>query len=206
MANIDSQVATLLDTAQSDDEDALIASLEDSPALDAFREQRIQQLHSELSRAKSQKNQGFGDYREIKEEKALMDLTTSTKYAVVHFAKDDFARCGVMDRHLEALAPKHFDTRFLKMNVENGPFLVTKLKVQVLPCVIAFVDGVSVDRIVGFEGLGYTPDTFTTKDLEARLLASGVIQRAKATEGAGGVRFGVKAPKKVESDDDDDWD
>lgn len=92
------------------------------------------------------------------------------------------------------------------MNVENGPFLVTKLKVQVLPCVIAFVDSVSVDRIVGFEGLGYTPDTFTTKDLETRLLSSGVIQRAKTTEGATGVRFGVKAPKKVESDDDDDWD
>jgi hypothetical protein len=70
---------------------------------------------------------------------------------------------------------------------------------------LAFVDGISVDRIVGFEGLGYTQDTFTTKDLEARLLTSGVIQRAKATEDAG-VRFGVKAPRKAESDDDDDWD
>jgi hypothetical protein len=102
------------------------------------------------------------------------------------------------------LAPKHFDTRFLKMNVENAPFLVTKLKVQVLPCVIAFVDGITVDRIVGFEGLGYTQDTFTTKDLEARLLSSGVIQRAKTTENAA-VRFGVTA-KKDASDDDDDWD
>jgi thioredoxin-like negative regulator of GroEL len=90
------------------------------------------------------------------------------------------------------------------MNVENAPFLVTKLKVQVLPCVIAFVNGVTVDRIVGFEGLGYTQDTFTTKDLEAKLLTSGVIQRAKTTENAG-VRFGV-TKKKEESDDDDDWD
>jgi hypothetical protein len=89
------------------------------------------------------------------------------------------------------------------MNVENAPFLVTKLKVQVLPCVLAFVNGISVDRIVGFEGLGYTPDTFTTKDLEARLLASGVIQRAKVTQDAS-VRFGTKAPK--EESDDDDWD
>lgn len=101
MANIDSHVARVLDTGNSDDEDALIASLEDSPALDAFRERRIQQLHSELTRAKSQKNQGYGNYTEIKEEKVLMDLTTEVKYAVVHFAKDDFARCGVMDGHLE---------------------------------------------------------------------------------------------------------
>jgi len=76
--------------------------------------------------------------------------------------------------------------------------------VKVLPCVLAFVNGKSVDRIVGFEGLGYTQDTFTTKDLEGRLLTSGVIQRAKAT-GDASVRFGVKAAKKEESDDDD-WD
>jgi hypothetical protein len=104
MANIDSHVASVLDNdknAHSDDEDALIASLEDSPALDAFREQRIQQLHAEFTRAKSQKSQGFGNYTEIKEEKALMDLTTEVKYAIVHFAKDNFARCGVMDNHLQ---------------------------------------------------------------------------------------------------------
>ena len=101
MSNIDAHVASVLDANNSDDEDALIASLEDSPALDAFREQRIQQLHSEFTRAKAQKNEGFGNYTEIKEEKALMDLTTSVKYAIVHFAKEDFARCGVMDGHLE---------------------------------------------------------------------------------------------------------
>lgn len=92
------------------------------------------------------------------------------------------------------------------MNVENAPFLVTKLKVQVLPCVLAFINGVSVDRIVGFEGLGYTQDTFTTKDLEARLLGSGVVLRAKDMEDAT-VRFGVKKGVKEDSDyDDDEWD
>ena len=102
MSNIDKQVAAALDRNQeSDDEDALIASLEDSPAIDAFREQRLQQLHSEFTRAKAQKSIGFGSYTEIKEEKALMDITTEVKLAVVHFAKDDFARCGVMDTHLE---------------------------------------------------------------------------------------------------------
>jgi hypothetical protein len=48
-----------------------------------------------------QKEQGFGNYTEIKEEKTLMELTREAKYAVVHFAKDDFARCSVMDHHLE---------------------------------------------------------------------------------------------------------
>lgn len=101
MANIDSRVAAVLDAAHSDDEDALIAELENDSAFDNFREQRIQQLHSELTRAKVQKSEGFGTYTETKDEKELMGMTTKIKYCVVHFAKDDFARCGVMDSHLE---------------------------------------------------------------------------------------------------------
>lgn len=97
------------------------------------------------------------------------------------------------------------------MNVDNAPFLVTKLKIQVLPCVIAFVDGVGADRIVGFEGLGggelgNDGDGFRTKDLEARLLAAGVlIGEKKPTEV---VAHNERARGKKNDDDDegDDWD
>ena len=89
-------------TQNDEDEDALLAALEnDDAALSSFREQRLQQLHSELSRAKQQRNEGYGTYTELKEEKAVMDLTTGTKWVVVHFFKPDFGRCGIMDAHLE---------------------------------------------------------------------------------------------------------
>jgi hypothetical protein len=102
------------------------------------------------------------------------------------------------------LAKRHLDTRFLKIDVENAPFLVRKLKVQVLPCILAFIDGVTVDRIVGFEGLVYMSDNFTTKDLEARLISSGVILRAKTTSSPC-IRFCSKSAENY-SIDDDDWD
>lgn len=215
MASIDASVARVLDSrrneADSDDEDALIAALEEDEDQDlvAFREQRLQQLHAEVSRARTMKNQGNGTYTELKDEKSVMDLTTSNKYAIVHFFKPDFGRCGVMDRHLEQLATKHFDTRFIKINVENAPFLVTKLKVQVLPCVICFVDGIGVDRIIGFEGIGFGDD-FSTKDLEARLLTSGVLIRAKVQDDdRSRINFtSGKKSKSTEQDDEDDsdWD
>jgi hypothetical protein len=44
---------------------------------------------------------GTGQYTEVKDEKGVMDITTSTKLVVVHFFKSDFGRCGVMDRHIE---------------------------------------------------------------------------------------------------------
>lgn len=92
------------------------------------------------------------------------------------------------------------------MNVENAPFLITRLKIQVLPCVLAFVDGVSVDRIIGFEGLGYSTDTITPKDVEARLLQAGVLTRAKVL---GNRNTNMRLSRSKEhngSEDDDEWD
>jgi len=46
----------------------------------------------------------------------------------------------------QAIAKKHFKTKFLTVDVEKVPFLVTRLGIQVLPCVIMFKNGVAVDR------------------------------------------------------------
>lgn len=105
MAALDPKVASVIDRAARDDdsdEDALIAALEeDDSDLNAFREQRLQQLHAEFDKARRLKANEHGTYTEIKDEKALMDITTSTKLCVVHFFKPDFNRCRIMDTHLE---------------------------------------------------------------------------------------------------------
>ncbi len=104
MAELDPKVASIVDRATKDDdsdEDALIAALEDDSELDAFREQRLQQLHAEYAKAQQLKASEHGTYSEIKDEKAMMDITTSTKLCIVHFFKSDFNRCRIMDTHLE---------------------------------------------------------------------------------------------------------
>ncbi|KAF1850967.1 thioredoxin-like protein [Cucurbitaria berberidis CBS 394.84] len=207
MAQLDSKVASIVDRATRDDdsdEDGLIASLEDDSELDAFREQRLQQLHAEYSRAQQLKASEHGTYTEIKDEKALMNITTSTKLCVVHFFKPDFNRCRVMDTHLESLATSHYEARILKINVDNCPFLVTRLGIQVLPCVIAFIDGVGADRIIGFEGLGRTSESFTTRDLEARLIRANVLARNKVNDEDERRRV-QKSKAKQQEDEEDDW-
>lgn len=210
MPPLDSQVAKVLDRQQptdSDDEDALIAELEedsDNGTFAAMREQRLQQLHAELNRAKIQKEASYGTYQEIKDEKQLMDITTSSKYCVVHFMKPDFNRCRIMDEKLRPIAEKHYETRIVSINVENASFLVVKLGIQVLPCVLAFIDGVGVDRIIGFEGLGTKPDSFKLAQLEDRLLDCGVLERAKITETDERMRRQQKI-RPEEDNDDDEW-
>ncbi|POS87552.1 hypothetical protein EPUL_000465 [Erysiphe pulchra] len=204
MSDRESHEESVFDTTKPtlDEEDDLIAALEDddSASFVAFREQRIQQLHNEYYRAKTRLSSGYGSFIEIKEEKNLMDLITSSANIVVHFAKDDFARCNIMDDHLNTLASTHYNTRFVKIRVENSPFLVVKMGVKVLPCVLCWIDGKVVDRIVGFEGLGYTENTFITKDLETRLLTAGVVQKSEYVNLKNGRKI---ADSSLDEDSDD---
>ncbi|KWU46714.1 thioredoxin-like protein, partial [Rhodotorula sp. JG-1b] len=107
----------------------------------------------------------YGRYTEVKIEKDLISRTAKEKRCVVHFFHRDFRRCKIMDGHLEKLAPKHFDTLFLRADVANVPFLVTKLAIKTLPCVIGFVDGTTKMKIVGFDELP-GGDNFATSTLE----------------------------------------
>lgn len=56
-----------------------------------------------------------------------------------------------------------------------------KLQIKILPCIIFFVNGVAVDRIVGFDELG-AKDDFKTDTLEAKLLKAGVVELAHAEQ------------------------
>ncbi len=114
----------------------------------------------------------FATYSELQTEKEFLAITTGTKRAVVHFFHRDFRRCDIIDKHLQIIAQNHFKTKIAKINVESAPFFVEKLAVKVLPCIVSFIDGIAVDRIVGFDELGGT-DGFATELLERRLGRSG---------------------------------
>lgn len=172
------------ETEEFDDED-LDALLESDPLPSGYREARLAQLTEELNSAQAHAHahelshtpQGEildrkGSLTEMKDEKSLIELSSREPFCVIHFFHPDFQRCRIMDRHLDILAKRHKHTLFLKAAVENAPFLVDRLGVKVLPCVISFVDGNARDRIVGFEDLGGVDD-FPTASLEFRLRNAG---------------------------------
>ncbi|KIY93449.1 hypothetical protein MNEG_14514 [Monoraphidium neglectum] len=108
----------------------------------------------------------------------------------------------------------------------DAPFFTVKLGVKVLPCVVLFKAGVSVDRVVGFEQLG-GKDDFPTQAFEARLRAANVVSLARRGPGGGGdssdddveerraaaglaptsIRRGLhNAPQRDEDDESSDFD
>lgn len=49
---------------------------------------------------------------------------------------------------MQTLASRHFETKFAKINVVKAKFFVDKLKIQVLPAVICFKNGIVIDRFM----------------------------------------------------------
>lgn len=114
-----------------------------------------------------------GEYIEVDEEKFFL-YTTRDKYVVCHFFHNDFKRCKIIDNHLAQISYSHPECKFISVNVEKAPFLVKKLQVQMLPTIVLFIEGKTVDRIVGFEELGGS-DEFKTPVLTRRLAQSKVV-------------------------------
>ncbi|WWD19500.1 hypothetical protein CI109_103961 [Kwoniella shandongensis] len=154
---------------------ALLDSLEEAGYdLATDRERRLEALQAEVRKVQSLRETEYGRVVTYGEEKSLIERMSKEKYCIIHFFHPGFARCRIMDDRLSDLAPQHPHTLFLRAAVESVPFLVTKMGVQVLPCVLCFVDGKAVDRLIGFEELGDS-DHFTVKMLEFRLKQTGVL-------------------------------
>ncbi|KAF9008955.1 GTPase inhibitor [Cyathus striatus] len=189
---------------EDDDEDAIFAELEaeiENSDSAAVREHGMSVLKREMEHVKDMKVGHHGEYTEITDEKEVIRVSAREHKCVVHFYHSDFKRCEVMDKHLAKLAAKYFETRFFRVFVENVPWLVEKLQIKVLPCVVCFIDGVSKDRLIGFEDLGNV-DNFETTVLELRLLMTGVIQKSPKTSIESGYR--VSSFRQGEKNEDDD--
>ena len=61
---------------------------------------------------------------------------------------------------------------------QDAPFFTVKLGIKVLPAVLLFLDGVAVDRTVGFADFG-AHDNFPLAVVERRLARSGVLVGAR---------------------------
>ncbi|KAI9037366.1 thioredoxin domain-containing protein [Aspergillus affinis] len=195
------------------DDDALFEALENEDD-SGYRANRIEQLNSEFASAQNNSSalsstgavppatlREDGLYPTLQSDQALLDFTTQTHRCVIHFAHPDFARCNTMDEHICALAARHHEVPFARVDVRNTPFVVEKIKIKVLPCVIGFKDGVAVERVIGFEGLGSGgrdgKDSFSTATLEKRLLYTGILNQTKLKPGD---------KDSLTSDDDSDED
>ena len=221
MANVEPEKASIED---NQDTDALLASLEEEDDT-CYREQRLQEMKAEAASMQPRGTMGQGiTYTTLKNDDEALHFTTEHEQAVLHFFHPDFARCSTMDQHCQHIASKHSeygnaDVAFGRIDVKEAPFVVEKLSIRVLPCVIGFVHGVAKGRVTGFEGICWDSrenSKLVTLALEEKLVEWAVL-RKKLLEDVDDMedheekperanRKGIRGRTQQVTDEGDDWD
>ena len=157
------------DDDDDDEFDYLLDEADDDAVLEAIRRKRMGELKKAHAVESEHRAKGHGEVRTVTQDEFLAECTSS-KHVVVHFFHDDFERCRVMDHHLKKIAdnPKHLSCKFVRIDAAKAPFFVAKLRVRVMPTVILFRDGETVERLLGFEGL---VDTYGSRGAAAAAAA-----------------------------------
>ena len=131
-------------------------------------------MKKQASQRETWKSQGHGVFSEIAEEKEFFEVCKKSKKVVCHFYRESTFRCKIVDKHLTLLAPKHLETKFVKLSVDRAPFLCDRLHIRILPTIACVLDGKTKDYIKGFDDLG-GHDEFSTEMLAWRLGCAGVL-------------------------------
>lgn len=146
---------------------------DDDEISNRIMEERMAQMRDQANEAQNWRVKGHGCVSEIAEEDFLKTVTKS-HFSVVHFYSADMPHCKLLDKHLEAIAPKYMATKFVRIDATKAPFFVEKLDIIILPAIAMFEDGKMMGRMDGLEMLGGTTD-FETELVECVLGASGCI-------------------------------
>ncbi|KAL9284751.1 putative Thioredoxin-like superfamily [Arabidopsis thaliana] len=186
-------------------EEVDLDELMDDPELEKLHADRIAALRREVEKREAFKRQGHGEYREVSEGDFLGEVTRSEK-VICHFYHKEFYRCKIMDKHLKTLAPRHVDTKFIKMDAELGLYVFKLTKTRMLKSFF-FSKGIAMDRLVGFQDLG-AKDDFSTTKLENLLVKKGMLSEKRKEEDEEdyeyqeSIRRSVRSSANVDSDSD----
>ena len=107
----------------------------DEDELKALRQKRLQAMKKAQEEKEGWLANGHGKYEEIPDEATFFAECKKAKNLVVHFYREATFRCKIVDKHLQILAAKHLEAKFLKIDAEKSPFLIRRLKIRVLPTI-----------------------------------------------------------------------
>uniref|UniRef100_A0AAF5PP91 Thioredoxin domain-containing protein 9 n=1 Tax=Wuchereria bancrofti TaxID=6293 RepID=A0AAF5PP91_WUCBA len=147
----------------------------DENDLEAIRKKRLQELKKKQLQKQEWLKNGHGAYEEILDERNFFDVVKKSAKVVCHFYLPTTERCKIFNKHLEKIAAKHLETRFIYANAEKFPFVTTRLKIRVIPTIVVVINSNTVDYLRGFDDLG-GKDEFRTETLEWRLSWSKVLE------------------------------
>ena len=211
--------AGILAQAQMEEKklDAQLKKLEElgEDDFEALRQKRKLMLAKKMRQEQDWKQLGHGRYLELTDTKEFFDAAKKSARMVVHFYRGVTPRCEIVDAHFQKLAPKHLETRFVKIDAEKNMFLVERLGIIMMPTIVLIKDGKTEHSLRGFDEMGGTDD-FTTDVMAYVLSQHGVLNyeadkseeiQEKAANNMGVNNISIRTAYHASlSDSDDDFD
>jgi thiol-disulfide isomerase/thioredoxin len=130
-------------------------------SLEVIRARRITQMKKAQKQKQVWESNGHGRYMELTDTKEFFNSAKQSERMVVHFYRSTTRYCDNVHAHLEKLAQKHPETRFVKIDAEKSDFLVERLGVVLMPTITLVVEGKVVHHLQGFDELGGTHEFST---------------------------------------------
>ncbi|KAF8285513.1 ATP binding protein-like protein [Trypanosoma cruzi cruzi] len=143
-----------------DDEMEHIDNLDDDELME-LRRKRLKALKEMGERRDAWLRKGHGQLQEMADPKDFFNAVEQSERVVLHFMRRSTLRCSILERHLRAIASKHFETRFCYVDVERLPALAERFNVMMLPTLMLIENKKTFHSIIGFDEFGGTDDFST---------------------------------------------
>lgn len=159
MSRVGDKVCTQLYQAALDTEielDAELAEMEKLKEDDIIeiRRKRMERMRYDHQQKKTSLQAGCGVYDELKDEKDFFAEAKKHKRMVCVFFREGHDSTGILQRHFDELARRHWRVRFCRVNGEKAQFLSEKLHIWMLPSTVLVKDGQTDYTIRGLDEFG----------------------------------------------------
>mmetsp|Transcript_20134 Transcript_20134/g.51890 ORF Transcript_20134/g.51890 Transcript_20134/m.51890 type:complete len:203 (+) Transcript_20134:53-661(+) len=106
-----------------------------------LRRQRLEHMKEQALEKEQWRRNDHGTLQVITDQKEFFDACKKSKRCIILFYRTGNKWCDVLTDHFRALASRHMEAKFMKVDAENSPFLVERLNVWMMPTIICTKEG-----------------------------------------------------------------
>jgi len=112
----------------------------DEDDLQRIKAQRIEEMKRKAEAQQANRANGHGQLMKISDQQEFFGAAKQSARLVVIFTRNSNKYGKAMLEHMELLASKHLEARFLWCDAENAPFLTDRLNIYMLPTIVCVKD------------------------------------------------------------------
>ena len=131
---------TLLSVEAALDQELEKAENLDEDDLARIKQKRIAEMKKKAEEQAMNRHNGHGSLSKISDQQEFFGAAKVSNRLICCFTRNSNKYGKAMLEHMEMLAQKHLEARFVWVDAENAPFLTDRLNIYMLPTIVCVMD------------------------------------------------------------------